>query len=81
MTVNAFATPNDMEAPMHSMLLDCHCDTCGRQITLDELQTDFHREHHFSAIELAALQAMRAYLNHQDPALDKLQFPHSEPSR
>lgn len=80
MTVRAFPTTN-MEAPMEPMLLDCYCDTCGRQITLDELQSDFHKEHHFSAIELAALQAMRAYLHFLDPTLEKFQFPHSEPRR
>lgn len=79
MTINAFSTPNYVEAPMRSILLDCVCDTCRRQITLDELQKDFHREHHFSAIELAALQAMRAYLNLLDPTRESLEFPHSEP--
>ena len=82
MTIHAFTNPtNEMETPMASMLLDCYCDTCGRQITMDELQTDFHKDHRFSAIELAALQAMRAYLHFCDPTLEKFQFPHSEPRR
>lgn len=62
---------------MASILLDCYCDTCGRQITLDELQTDFHKEHRFTPIELAALQAMRTYLSHCHPLLATFEFPHS----
>lgn len=62
---------------MAAILLDCFCDTCGRQITMDELQTEFHKDHHFSAIEMAALQAMRSYLRFYDPALGKFEFPHS----
>ena len=77
MTFRAFRTQNDLEAPMASIVLDCFCDTCNRQITMDELQSDFHKEHRFSAIELAALQAMRSYLKFYDPALGKLDFPHS----
>jgi hypothetical protein len=59
------------------ILLDCYCDTCGRQITLDELQNEFHKEHTFKAIEMAALQAMRAYLLHCGAGLNKLPFPHA----
>lgn len=62
---------------MAAIVLDCYCDTCRRQITLDELHNDFHKEHHFSAIELAALQAMRAYIQCCDPAARKIDFPHS----
>jgi hypothetical protein len=77
MTIRAFKTQKDLEAPMASILLDCFCDTCNRQITMDELQSDFHKDHRFSAIELAALQAMRSYLKCCDPALGRFDFPHS----
>jgi hypothetical protein len=77
-TFQAFAVSSKVEVPMTaSILLDCYCDTCGRQITMDELQSDFHKEHRFSAIELAALQAMRSYLRVCDPSLQKFEFPHS----
>lgn len=42
--------------------LDCWCGTCGRQITLDELQQNFHSSHHFELSELTALQIMRDFL-------------------
>jgi hypothetical protein len=77
MTINAFTNQAESEGPMASVLLDCFCDTCGRQITLDELQSDFHKEHRFMAIELAALQAMRAYLSHCGMGATKQEFPHS----
>jgi len=77
MTIRAFSGSSDSTGPSASILLDCFCESCGRHITLDELQSDFHREHHFSTIEMAALQAMRAYLRFCDPAIGKVEFPHS----
>ena len=44
---------------MGSTIIDVHCATCNRKITLEEILADFHREHHFDATELAALQAAR----------------------
>lgn len=76
MTINELAKAAEKEVSMAAIVLDCYCDTCRRQITLDELQNEFHKDHHFSAIEMAALQAMRAYIQCCDPAR-KFQFPHS----
>lgn len=77
MTVQAFGRASESEGTMTSIYLDCYCETCGRQITMDELQSDFHRDHRFSVIEMAALQAMRSYLRFYDPELGKFNFPHS----
>lgn len=78
MTIPAFSTPRYPEGAMASILLDCVCETCGRQITMDELLTDFHHDHKFSPIELAALQAMRSYLRCCDPTLSTFEFPHTD---
>lgn len=81
MTVHVFKNADFTNAPvegqMAAITLDCFCDTCGRQITMDELQTDYHQGHRFSAIEMAALQAMRAYLRFYDPTLGRFELPNS----
>jgi hypothetical protein len=79
MTIPPIANVLTMEGPVASILLDCVCETCDRQITMDELLTDFHEQHRFSPIELAALQAMRSYLRCCDPTLRCFEFPHTEP--
>ena len=78
MTIPMFTTALTQEGTMASILLDCICETCGRQITMDELLADFHHDHKFSPIELAALQAMRSYLRCCDPTLADFEFPHTE---
>jgi hypothetical protein len=78
MTIPMPRKTSTQEGTMASILLDCICETCGRQITMDELLSDFHQEHKFSPIELAALQAMRSYLRCCDPTLSDFEFPHTE---
>ncbi len=78
MTTPTFPNTRTPEDPVASILLDCTCETCGRQITMDELLSDFHKDHKFSTIEMAALQAMRSYIRYCDPTLSNFEFPHAE---
>jgi hypothetical protein len=43
--------------------LDCWCDTCNCNITVEEILQNYHAEHRFSPVDQAALQAVKEYLN------------------
>lgn len=47
---------------MTQHLLDCFCQTCDRQISLEEVRDDFHKGHDFLPTDSAALQAVKTYL-------------------
>ncbi|MCU1309151.1 MAG: hypothetical protein JWO20_276 [Candidatus Angelobacter sp.] len=43
--------------------LDCWCDTCNCNITMEEILQNYHADHRFSPVDQAALQAVKEYLN------------------
>ena len=48
---------------MTQHMLDCFCQTCDRQISLEEVKTDFHKGHEFSPADNAALQAVKEFVS------------------
>ena len=48
---------------MTQHLIDCFCQTCDRQISLEEIRDDFHMGHEFTPGDSAALQAVKTYLS------------------
>ena len=43
--------------------IECWCRTCERYVTVEEVEQNYHKGHEFGPEDLAALQAVRDYLN------------------
>jgi hypothetical protein len=46
--------------------IDCWCDTCKAQVTLEEIRTGRHTQHRFSAVDRAAYQIVQEYLTRSE---------------
>jgi hypothetical protein len=43
--------------------LDCWCDTCNCNVTVEEVREAYHADHRFSPVDWTTLQAVQEYLN------------------
>lgn len=46
--------------------IECWCKTCQGYVTVEEVRVNHHAGHDFSPEDLAALQAVRQYLERQE---------------
>jgi hypothetical protein len=50
--------------------IDVWCASCDRKVTLEEVATDYHSDHSFEPMELAAMQAVTQFM--KSPAIVRL---------
>lgn len=43
--------------------IECWCKTCQAYITVEEVRVEVHAGHDFASEDIAALQAVRQYIN------------------
>ena len=51
--------------------IECWCRSCQKYVTVEELEQDFHTGHEFGPEDIAALQAVRQYLNREKNRAEK----------